>query len=199
VLGAYFIAYPTAWVRVLVPILFFFWSFDLPALVVLAFWFVTQFFSGITAITQATRATGDVAVWAHVAGFVVGAASAVVLPRQSPGGWQTSGSGSAPGAMRRSDAPGPARLVSSIADLAALLLGARLVLRFFGLLAPRSPLAGLASPVVALTDPVVGPIHGLLPDVRVLGGILETYTLVAIVVVYLVAGLIGQLFVGGKR
>ena len=51
-LGVYFISYPTAWVRVLLPILFFFWTFDLPAVLVLAFWFVSQFFSGITAITQ---------------------------------------------------------------------------------------------------------------------------------------------------
>ena len=55
-----------------------------PALLVLAFWFVTQFFSGMAAITHASRATsGDVAVWAHVAGFVFGAASAFVLPKSS--------------------------------------------------------------------------------------------------------------------
>src|SRR5229473_7894403 len=90
VLGIYFISYPTAWVRVLVPVLFFFWTFDLPAVLVLAFWFVGQFFSGITAITHATRATGDVAVWAHVAGFALGAASAPFLPH--------AGGGRAPGA-----------------------------------------------------------------------------------------------------
>src|SRR4029079_10117582 len=74
VLGAYFISYPGAWVRVLMPVLFFFSTFDLPAVLVLVFCIVSQFFSGITAITHASQATGDVAVWAHVAGFVVGAA-----------------------------------------------------------------------------------------------------------------------------
>jgi uncharacterized protein YggT (Ycf19 family) len=98
-------------------------------------------------------------------------------------------------ALRRSDAPGPARLVSSIADLAAVLLAARLALHFFGLTAARSPLAVVAGPVLAVTDPVVAPFHELLPDVRVLGGVLETYTLLAIVAVYVIAGLIGQLFV----
>ena len=190
VLGIYFVAYPGAWVRVLMPVLFFFWTFDLPAVLVLAFWFVTQFFSGLAAITQASRATGDVAVWAHVAGFALGAASAPFLPK---GGGFARGAG-AP-AVRRADAPGPARLVSSIADLAAVLLAARLALHFFGLIAPRSPLAIVTGPVVAVTDPVVAPFHELLPDVRVLGGVLETYTLVAIVAVYLIAGLIGQLFV----
>jgi membrane associated rhomboid family serine protease len=191
ILGVYFISYPTAWVRVLVPVLFFFWTFDLPALLVLAFWFVSQFFSGLAAITQASRATGEVAVWAHVAGFVVGAASALFLPRSK--GALAPGAGS-PG-VRRSDAPGPARLVSSVADLAALLLAARLVLRFFGLLSGRSPVAFISVPIFTVTEPVVAPLHELLPDVRVLGGVLETYTLAAMVVVYLIAGLIGQLFV----
>jgi membrane associated rhomboid family serine protease len=191
ILGIYFISYPTAWVRVLLPVLFFFWTFDLPAVLVLAFWFVGQFFSGIAAITHASQATGDVAVWAHVAGFVLGAASARLLPQ--PGGALPVGTG--PAAVRRSDAPGPARLVSSLADLAAVMLAARLALRFFGQLdAPRSPIAVFAAPVLAVTQPIVGPFQELLPTVRVLGGVLETYTLVVIVAVYLVAGLIGQVF-----
>jgi membrane associated rhomboid family serine protease len=191
VLGLYFISYPGAWVRVLLPVLFFFWAFDLPAVLVLAFWFVSQFFSGITAITHASRATGDVAVWAHVAGFVLGAASGRFLPQSKSAG----PSAAASQALRRSDAPGPARLVSSLADLAALLLAARLALRFFGLLASRSPLALVAGPVVAVTEPVVAPFQDILPAVRILGGVLEVYTLVAIVAVYLIAGLVGQLFV----
>jgi membrane associated rhomboid family serine protease len=190
VLGVYFIAYPGAWVRVLMPVLFFFWTFDLPAILVLAFWFVSQFFSGITAITHASRATGDVAVWAHVAGFVFGAASGRFLPQSKSAG--PSGAGAPP--LRRSDAPGPARLVSSIADLAALLLAARVALRFFGLLATPSPLSLVAVPIVTVTEPVVAPFQDLLPPVRVLGGVLEIYTLVAIVAVYLIAGLVGQLF-----
>lgn len=192
VLGLYFVSYPTAWVRVLMPVLFFFWTFDLPAVLVLAFWFVTQFFSGLTAITTASRATsGDVAVWAHIAGFLIGAGAAFVLPRQveAPQGktWSM--------APRRADAPGPARLVSSLADLAALLLGARLLLRFFGLLVPRSPIGALTGPIVLVTQPIVAPFEELVPALRVAGGILETYTLLAIVAVYVLAGLVGQFFV----
>jgi rhomboid family protein len=183
VLGAYFISYPAAWVRVLMPVLFFFWAFDLPAVLVLAFWFVSQFFSGMTAITHASRVTGDVAIWAHIAGFAFGAASAKLLPSAQVQPLKTTGP-----AFKRADAPGPARLVASVADLLALLLGARLVLRFLGL-------AGVAAPVAALTEPLVDPFQVLLPAVRVAGGVLEVYTLVAIIAVYLVAGLIGQLFV----
>jgi uncharacterized protein YggT (Ycf19 family) len=100
---------------------------------------------------------------------------------------------------RRADAPGPARLISSVADLAALLLGARLILRFFGLVADRSPIAALAVPILAITQPVVAPFQEFLPALRVLGGVLETYTLVAILVVYVVAGLLGQMFVNTSR
>src|SRR5919202_1665784 len=69
-------------VRVLVPILFFFWAFDLPAILVLGFWFLTQFFDGVGAITHASRATaaGGVAVWAPVAGFLLGLIGAKLLP-----------------------------------------------------------------------------------------------------------------------
>ena len=192
VLGIYFISYPGAWVRVLMPVLFFFWTFDLPAVLVLAFWFVSQFFTGITAITHASRATGDVAVWAHVAGFALGAASAPFLPRDA----SALPRGAGPLNLSPSkNAPGPARLVSSLADLAALLLAARLVLRYFGQLPARPPLAVVSVPVVAVTQPVVAPFQELLPTVRVLGGVLETYTLAAILAVYVIAGLIGQVFI----
>lgn len=191
VLGVYFIAYPGAWVRVLMPVLFFFWTFDLPALLVLAFWFVTQFFNGMAAITHASRATEGVAVWAHVAGFVVGAASAPFLP--SSAGAARPGAGSP--TPRRAEAPGPVRLLSSVADLIALLLGARVVLRLFGLVTARSPLVALAAPIMAATNPLVEPFHEFLPALRIAGGVLEIYTLVAIMTVYVLAGLVGQLLI----
>ncbi len=191
VLGVYFIAYPRAWVRVLMPILFFFWTFDLPAVLVLAFWFVSQFFSGITAITHASQATGGVAVWAHVAGFALGAASAPFLPRHA----HALRSGASPLSLRPArNVPGPARLVSSIADLAALLLAARLALRFFGQIPARPPLAVVTVPVMAVTQPIVAPFQELLPTLRILGGLLEISTLAAIVGVYVLAGLLGQVF-----
>jgi membrane associated rhomboid family serine protease len=190
VLGLYFVAYPGAWVRVLMPILFFFWTFDLPAVLVLAFWFLTQFVNGVSAITRASSATEGVAFWAHVTGFVLGAACAKMLP--------SSGAARAPsalaGGVRRADAPGPARLVSSLADLVVLLLVARLaIVLLFGTL--RSPLTALTAPIVGLTNPLVEPFAEFVPAVRFAGGVLEVYTLVAIVAVYVLAGLVGQLLV----
>ncbi|MGI9148682.1 MAG: rhomboid family intramembrane serine protease [Chloroflexota bacterium] len=191
VLGLYFIWYPSAWVRVLMPVLFFFWTFDLPAVLVLALWFGSQFFNGITAITHTSQASGGVAVWAHVAGFVLGAASARFLPRTH----QMPRPGVGPPRLSpANNAPGPARLVWSLANLAALLLAARLLLRFFGQLPARPPLAAFSVPVVAVTQPVVAPLQELLPTVRILGGVLETYTLAAILAIYVLAGVVRQVF-----
>jgi membrane associated rhomboid family serine protease len=194
VLGLYFVSYPGAWVRVLMPILFFFWTFDLPAVLVLAFWFLTQFVNGVSAITRASSATeGGVAVWAHVTGFLLGAVSAKVLPSTGPARAPTALRG-AP--MRRADAPGPARLVSSVADLLALLLVVRLALLFFfGLAVERSPIGALVGPIVGVTNPLVEPFAEFMPAIRIGGGVLEVYTLVAIITVYVLAGLIGQLLV----
>jgi len=78
ILGCYLVLFPTAWVRVLVPVFFFFWAFDIPALLMLALWFFGQFFTGLASISN-VAAAGNVAVWAHVGGFVLGAGSGIVL------------------------------------------------------------------------------------------------------------------------
>jgi|SRR5215831_15050501 len=70
VLGAYAVAFPGARVVTLVPFFPFFQVVALPALVVLGFWFVIQFFSG--ALSLGMRATGGVAWWAHIGGFAFG-------------------------------------------------------------------------------------------------------------------------------
>ncbi|MBV9355707.1 MAG: rhomboid family intramembrane serine protease, partial [Chloroflexi bacterium] len=191
VLGLYLVSYPRAWVTVLLPVLFFFWAFDLPAIVVLGFWFVAQFFQGAAAITTASHATTPavVAVWAHVAGFVCGAVVARLLPAPSPRNRP----------LGPPDAPGPARLVSSMADLLALLLTARLVIVLLGLAGAASPVAGLSNMVLTATGWLVNPVHGLVPDVRLGVGMLELATLAAIPAVYLVAGLLRQMLAAGGR
>jgi len=82
VLGAYFISYPRARITTLVPVLFFFWTIEVPALVLLGYWFLIQFFSGyqMQAIQSATA--GGVAWWAHVGGFVAGFVLAVIFRPQ---------------------------------------------------------------------------------------------------------------------
>ena len=68
VLGAYLLLYPKARVLTLIPA-FFLFMVELPAVVILLYWFVIQFFSGAASIGAEG---GGVAWWAHVGGFVLG-------------------------------------------------------------------------------------------------------------------------------
>lgn len=77
VMGAYFLFYPQAHVITLIPIIIFLQIAVVPAWVFLGVWFVFQFLSGSAAL--AGPATGGVAWWAHVGGFVVGVAIVVLL------------------------------------------------------------------------------------------------------------------------
>ena len=71
VLGAYLVLFPHARVVSLVPIFFFFWFVDIPAIFYLGFWFISQLFSGIMSLPTA-GAVGGVAWWAHIGGFIYG-------------------------------------------------------------------------------------------------------------------------------
>jgi len=72
VMGGYFVLYPRAKVLMLVPFFFIFFLW-LPAWVVLGYWFVLQFLSGVgTELVTGGRNSGGVAFWAHVGGFVAG-------------------------------------------------------------------------------------------------------------------------------
>lgn len=76
VLGAYLILYPWARVRVLIPIIIIPWIVDIPALLVLGWWFIQQFLYGATALTS--TASEGIAFWAHIGGFIAGAI--LILP-----------------------------------------------------------------------------------------------------------------------
>jgi len=73
VLGAYLILFPRARILTLLPIGIFIQIVKIPALIVLGFWFVIQFFNGLFAPQQA----GGVAWFAHIGGFLAGI---VLLP-----------------------------------------------------------------------------------------------------------------------
>jgi membrane associated rhomboid family serine protease len=74
VLGGYLLLYPHARVRTLIALGFFWTMTRVPALIVLGLWFVLQFLRGIAELgaTGATEATGGIAFWAHIGGFVAG-------------------------------------------------------------------------------------------------------------------------------
>ncbi len=71
VLGAYALLFPRASVRGLLFFGFFARMIEMPALVVLGFWFVTQLFNGVASLGVDTM-SGGVAFFAHIGGFVAG-------------------------------------------------------------------------------------------------------------------------------
>ena len=79
VLGAYIVLFPKARVTTLIPIFVFITVRELPAVLVLGLWFVLQFFVGVTSIGAGAEATGGVAVFAHIGGFVAGMALVVLM------------------------------------------------------------------------------------------------------------------------
>jgi membrane associated rhomboid family serine protease len=76
VMGAYILRFPHARVLTLIPLGFFFWTFELPAIVFLGFWFVQQAFYGLLSLQAPSSIgmeSGGVAYWAHAGGFFFGA------------------------------------------------------------------------------------------------------------------------------
>lgn len=69
VMGGYLVLYPNVRVFTFVPIGFFITSMALPAWVMLGYWFLIQFVSGLATFGGGM---GGVAFWAHVGGFVAG-------------------------------------------------------------------------------------------------------------------------------
>jgi membrane associated rhomboid family serine protease len=72
VMGAYFVLYPHSRVLTLVPLIIYFEIFEVPAILLLGFWFVMQLFSAGAIATTSATGGGGIAFMAHVAGFVAG-------------------------------------------------------------------------------------------------------------------------------
>jgi membrane associated rhomboid family serine protease len=72
VLGGYIVLYPRARVLTVVFIILFFTLIEVPAMVVLAIWFVEQVLFGVWGLTDPTGGSGGVAYFAHIGGFAFG-------------------------------------------------------------------------------------------------------------------------------
>jgi membrane associated rhomboid family serine protease len=89
VMGAYFVLYPHSRVLTLVPFIFFMQVVELPAILLLGFWFLMQLFSaGTIAMTTASRG-GGVAFAAHVIGFVAGMGGVFVFKKRELDPWRS--------------------------------------------------------------------------------------------------------------
>jgi hypothetical protein len=72
VMGAYMVKFPHARILTLLPLFVFFTTVEVPAVLILVYWFVLQFFSGVGSIAHSSASQGGVAYWAHIGGFVAG-------------------------------------------------------------------------------------------------------------------------------
>ncbi|OGY12036.1 MAG: hypothetical protein A3A58_01300 [Candidatus Blackburnbacteria bacterium RIFCSPLOWO2_01_FULL_41_27] len=72
VLGAYFALFPHHTIKTLVPVMGFVSVVNIPASVMLIYWFVTQLFSGVGSIAFSPSEVGGVAYLAHIGGFAAG-------------------------------------------------------------------------------------------------------------------------------
>ena len=79
VMGGYVLLYPKVRVKMLIFLGFFITTFTIPAYGMLGYWFVAQLVGGVGSIGAQG---GGVAFWAHIGGFVAGAA--LVLLFQDP-------------------------------------------------------------------------------------------------------------------
>jgi membrane associated rhomboid family serine protease len=77
-LGAYIVLFPGARILSLVFLGFFYQLLEVPALVILGFWFVLQLISGAAALGPET-AQGGVAFFAHIGGFILGVLVGLLL------------------------------------------------------------------------------------------------------------------------
>src|SRR5204862_1388341 len=87
VMGAYFVLYPHSRVLTLIP-----WIFlqivELPAIMLLGFWFLMQLFSAGTLAVTANTHGGGVAFAAHIAGFIAGVGGVFVFRKRDLDPWE---------------------------------------------------------------------------------------------------------------
>ena len=87
VMGAYFVLYPRSRVLTLIP-----WIFiqivELPATLLLGFWFLMQLFSAGTIAMTTSSSGGGVAFAAHVVGFVIGMGGVFLFRKREVDPWE---------------------------------------------------------------------------------------------------------------
>jgi membrane associated rhomboid family serine protease len=87
VMGAYFVLYPHSRVLTAVFLVIVFDIVEIPAVFFLGIWFLMQLLSGVGSLGVSHAAGGGTAFWAHIGGFVVGAAIGFVLRATDRGRW----------------------------------------------------------------------------------------------------------------
>lgn len=81
ILGAYFVMFPNSTIKTLVPIFIFLTTFNVPAFIMLGYWFVLQILSGAISLDMSSQ--GGIAFFAHVGGFVTGILFAAIFRKNT--------------------------------------------------------------------------------------------------------------------
>lgn len=84
VMGAYLVKFPHSRILTLVPVFFFVTTVEVPALLILGYWFLIQFFSGVGSMGYSHLSQGGVAWFAHVGGFLAGLVLVNLLRPRAP-------------------------------------------------------------------------------------------------------------------
>ncbi|HEV2231933.1 MAG TPA: rhomboid family intramembrane serine protease [Terriglobia bacterium] len=85
ILGAYIVCFPGARISTLIWVLVFFWRVEIPALIILGYWFLIQFIAASAQqLDIQSAARGGTAWWAHVGGFFAGAVLALIFRPRRP-------------------------------------------------------------------------------------------------------------------
>ena len=71
IFGSYMVLFPYSRIKTLLLLFFFVSVTEIPAMIYIFYWFIIQLFSGIASLPF-TFATGGIAFWAHVGGFLSG-------------------------------------------------------------------------------------------------------------------------------
>lgn len=79
ILAIYLVLFPRAPVRVLIPFFYMIRIVRMPAMIVLGMWFIIQLFNGVMSLGTMSVATGGVAWFAHIGGFLSGLLVGFVL------------------------------------------------------------------------------------------------------------------------
>jgi membrane associated rhomboid family serine protease len=95
VLGVYVILWPGARILSLVFLGIFYQLLEVPALIVLGYWFVLQLLNGATSLGAQTAESG-VAFFAHIGGFAAGAAVGLLVRVTGIGRWMAARSSAGP-------------------------------------------------------------------------------------------------------
>lgn len=80
VMGAYLIKFPRARIITLVFIIIFVTTIDIPAALLLLYWFALQFFNGVGSVGYSQASSGNTAWFAHVGGFLAGMGLIKLIP-----------------------------------------------------------------------------------------------------------------------